>query len=625
MCGINGIYSFSKQQYEPKLIDTMNQAMAHRGPDADGVFRDNYVQLGHQRLTIIDADPRSNQPFKSADGRYILIFNGEIYNYKALKANLTDYQFTTDSDTEVVLASFIKWGEQCVKHFNGMFAFAVWDTVEKSMFIARDRMGIKPLYYFLDQEKLIFSSALKSILSTHLVPKKLDRDALVDYLRFQTVHAPYTIIKDIFVLMPGQYMVLNDERQDIKTYWELTTNYQVVKPDKPAIITNIQNKLGKAVERRLMSDVPFGAFLSGGIDSSIIVALMAESKTEPIDTFSVVFNEKNYSEGKYAKEVADRYKTNHHEIELTANHFKDLIPDALSFLDHPTGDGLNTYVVSKYTKEAGITMALSGLGGDELFGGYSIFNQVPNLQKKKWIGSFPMFLRRQAGNIYHGLKKDVPSGKIKALLRQEYFDTEYIHQFYRQVLMDKQVDALLTSNNKLPVNKMFSIGHEQIGFKTKGWELPPLSRISVAEMATYMQNVLLRDADQMSMAHALEVRVPFLDHELVEYVMGIPDNIKKPTTPKQLLVEAFKDKLPEAVYNRDKMGFVLPYDNWMRAELKPFCEENLAHLKKLDSFKANGIEKLWQQFLAGDKRVTWARIWPLVVLGHWIDLNEIDG
>jgi len=624
MCGINGIYRFSGQSYPKDKIAAMNNAITHRGPDADGVYVDDFINLGHRRLSIIDTGERSNQPFKSNGGRYVLVFNGEIYNYQSLKTFIPEYNFKTDSDTELVLAAFMKWGEQCVKHFNGMFAFAIWDKAEKSLFIARDRLGIKPLYYHLNQDEIVFSSSVKAILDSGLVDRELNESGVVDYLRFQTVHALYAIIKDLYALLPGQLMVLNDERQEIKTYWSPTTNVQSVNSQKDEVLKSINKKLGTAVEKRLMSDVPFGAFLSGGIDSSIIVALMAQSRETAIDTFSVVFKEDEFSERKYAKLVADRYKTNHHEIELTANNFKELIPEALQFLDHPSGDGLNTYVVSKYTKQSGITMALSGLGGDEIFGGYSIFNQVPNLQAKKWLDSFPNYARKQFGNLYHAVKRNVPSSKIKALLKQEYFDTEYIHQFYRQTLMDNQVQALLNLS-KLPLNRSFEIAHELIGYKTPGWSLPPLSRISVAEMSTYMHNVLLRDSDQMSMANALEVRVPFLDHELVEYVLGIPDSLKRPITPKQLLVDAFADKIPKEVYNREKMGFVLPYNDWMRTELRSFCEENLSHLKNLTIFKNKGIDKLWHQFLSNDKRVTWSRIWPLVVLGNWIELNKING
>ena len=623
MCGINGIYKFSGITYPKSIIENMNSTMAHRGPDADEVYVDDYIHLGHRRLSIIDTSDRANQPFVSQDERYVLTFNGEIYNFKTIKASLPDYNFVTNSDTEVVLAAYMKWGEQCVKYFNGMFAFAVWDKVSKSLFIARDRMGIKPLYYALDNAQIIFSSSVKSILSTGLVKRKLNQAGVVDYLRFQTVHAPYTIIENIYSLLPGQYMLIDEEKQEIKTYWSPVENYQIVKPNKPEIIKNIQDKLSESVERRLMSDVPFGAFLSGGIDSSIIVALMAKKHQQKVDTFSVVFDENEFSEAKFAQQIAKQYKTNHHEIKLSVESFKDLIPEGLGFLDHPSGDGLNTYVVSKQTKAAGITMALSGLGGDELFGGYSIFNQVLDVQSKKWLNSFPSYARKQLGNVYDFVKKDVASGKIKALLKQEYFDTEYIHQFYRQVLMDDQIKGVLNTN-KLPLNRSFEIAHDLIGYNQKGWTLPTLSRVSVSEFSTYMTNVLLRDSDQMSMASALEVRVPFLDHELVEYALGIPDIIKKPTTPKQLLVESFQDLIPEEIYKREKMGFVLPYEKWMRTELKSFCEANLDVLKRLSIFNPGGIETLWKKFLNNDKKVTWSRIWPMVILGHWIELNQID-
>ncbi|MFD1552831.1 asparagine synthase (glutamine-hydrolyzing) [Putridiphycobacter roseus] len=624
MCGINGIYKFSGIDYEASIIQKMNDTMAHRGPNAEGVFQDQFIHLGHRRLSIIDTSDRANQPFLSNDERYVLVFNGEIYNYQAIKAKLPDYPFKTNSDTEVVIAAYMAWGKACVNEFNGMFAFAIWDKQDKSLFIARDRIGIKPLYYCLDQEQLIFSSSLKSILSTGLIKKKIDKNGLVDYLRFQTVHAPYTIIENVYSLLPGQYMFFNEEKEEIKTYWDPTTVPGIPKQNRTETIIQIQTKLNEAVDKRLMSDVPFGAFLSGGIDSSIIVALMAKQREEKIDTFSVVFKEDEFSEGKFAKEIAKKYKTNHHEIELEADYFKSLIPEALSFLDHPSGDGLNTYVVSKETKQAGVSMALSGLGGDELFGGYSIFNQIPNLQKNKWLGSFPNYARKQVGYVYDAIKRDVASGKIKELLKQEYFDTEYVYQYYRQVLMDNQISGLIKTN-KLPLNRTFEIAHEHIGYQKSGWGLPALSRISVAEMRTYMSNVLLRDTDQMSMASALEVRVPFLDHEFVEYVLRIPDDIKSPSTPKKLLVDAFIDDLPESIYNRKKMGFVLPYEKWMKNELKSFCETNLNQLKNNPNFKANGIDNLWKRFLKNDKRVTWSRIWPLVILGHWMTINGIEG
>ncbi|WP_027420223.1 asparagine synthase (glutamine-hydrolyzing) [Crocinitomix catalasitica] len=622
MCGINGIFKYAGISHSEELIKNMNFALKQRGPDAEGIYTDEHIHLGHRRLSIIDPVSSSDQPFTSHDGRYVIVFNGEIYNFKSIKADL-DYPFSTNGDTEVVLAAFIKYKEKCLKLFNGMFAFAIWDKKERSLFIARDRMGIKPLYYVLNNEEIIFSSSLKSILSTKLIDKKISENGLVDYLRYQTVHAPYTLIEGVFMLMPGQYLNLVENKEpEFKTYWSPANDYVQSGNSITEVQKNVRQKLSESVERRMVADVPFGAFLSGGIDSSILVALMSKQHNSKVDTFSVDFEEEEFSEAKYAREIAALYKTNHHEIKLDVNDFKDMIPEALSFMDHPSGDGLNTFVVSKKTAEAGVKMALSGLGGDELFAGYSIFNQIGDLQSKKWLSSFPVYLRKQIGNVLYLMKRDVPSAKIQQILKLESFDLEYIYQYYRQVLLDKQVSSLLTSS-VLPSSRVLDIVHEQVGYKTAGWNLPSLSRISIAEFSTYMQNTLLRDADQMSMANGLEVRVPFLDHELVAYALGIRDEIKKPTSPKKLLVDSCADLIPESIYNRKKMGFVLPYETWMKGELASFCKERLDQLKNIKYFRSNVLDQYWTEFLNGSKTITWSRIWPLVVLGDWVKENGI--
>ncbi|MCG8576082.1 MAG: asparagine synthase (glutamine-hydrolyzing) [Flavobacteriales bacterium] len=623
MCGINGIYQYAGRSFDTSIVQKMNETLAHRGPDAEGLYDDAHIVLGHRRLSIIDPEKGSNQPFKSADGRYVMVFNGEIYNYREIKSQLADYPYQTKGDTEVVLAAYIKYGENCLRMFNGMFAFAIWDSLDKKLFIARDRLGIKPLYYYRTDDRLIFSSSIKSILNTGLIPKKLSKESLIDYMRYQTVHAPQTIIEGVYMLMPGQTMTLNEEEGTVfRTYWSPTRDFEKASLSLSDVQEKVRTKLSESVERRLTADVPFGAFLSGGIDSSIIVAMMAE-QLDKVDTFSVVFKEDDFSEAPFAREIAQRYQTNHHEIELSVTEFKDLIPTALSFMDHPSGDGPNTFVVSKKTREAGIKMALSGLGGDELFGGYSVFNQIPELQAKKWLDSFPYYMRKPLAGIYHGLKGTIESAKIKEILKLQYFDLEYIYQFYRQVLMDDQIKKLVST--PLTPNRSFNIVHDLVGYKTEGWNLQPLARISVAEMSTYMQNVLLRDADQMSMANGLELRVPFLDHELVSYVLGVSDKIKKPITPKKLLVDSCKDLIPESIYNREKMGFVLPYEKWMKEELRSYCEEQLEVLKKINYISAPELDKLWKKFLAGHKSISWSRLWPLVVLGYWIKENQIDG
>ena len=506
-----------------------------------------------------------------------------------------------------------------------MFAFAIWDKQKRELFIARDRLGIKPLYYVLTDNEIIFSSSIRSILDSGLVERKMRQESLIDYLRFQTVHAPYTMIEGVFCLMPGQQLLINEqEPPKFEYYWKLTKDYKTSSDDLETVQKNVREKLTNSVARRLVSDVPFGAFLSGGIDSSIIVGLMAQQHEQKIDTFSIVFQENEYSEAEYARMISKKFETNHHEIELSVNEFKDLIPDALSFMDHPSGDGPNTFVVSKKTKEAGVKMAHSGLGGDELFGGYSIFEQIRTLQQKKWLKSFPAYARKPIANAYHQMKGTIASSKVKEILKQEHFDMEYIYQFYRQVLMDDQIEKLVSIED-VPVNQAFTIAHELVGYRKEGWNLPPMSRTSVAEISTYMQNVLLRDSDQMSMAHGLELRVPFLDHDLVEYVLGVPDKFKRPLTPKKLLVDSFKDMLPEEIYNRPKMGFILPYEEWMRGDLRDFCEERLQMVKEISIVKSSQIDHLWNGFLKGNKRLSWSRIWPLVVLGDWIKRNEIVG
>ncbi|MBN4071356.1 asparagine synthase (glutamine-hydrolyzing) [Crocinitomix catalasitica] len=625
MCGINGIYQFSSRTFSDEKIRFMNEASAHRGPDADGEYIDDHIMLGHRRLSIIDPAPISNQPFKSPDGRYVLTFNGEIYNYKKVRSQINDYDFITKGDTEVVLAAYIKYGANCLRMFNGMFAFAIWDSEKKELFVARDRLGIKPLYYYRSDEEFIFSSSLKAMLSTDLIPRKLDKQNLVDYLRYQTVHAPYTIVKGIFMLMPGEYITLNEANGAVyKSYWSPLTDWESGSMSISDVQAKVREKLTKSVEHRLVADVPFGAFLSGGIDSSIIVALMSQQMDHKVDTFSVVFKEDEFSEAPYAREIADRYQTNHHEIELNVEEFRDLIPSALSFMEHPSGDGPNTYVVSKKTREAGVKMALSGLGGDELFGGYSVFRQIPELQSRKWLSSFPYYFRKPVAAAYNKFKGTIESAKVSEILKLQNFDMEYIYQYYRQVLMDGQIEALIP-DMKLPLNRSLNIVHEQVGYEKAGWNLPPLSRISIAEISTYMQNVLLRDSDQMSMANGLELRVPFLDHELVSYVLGINDKIKEPTTPKKLLVDSCKDLIPESIYKRQKMGFILPYERWMRTELKSFCEENLNVLKNISYISSKEVEAMWNRFQNNHKSISWSRIWPLVVLGHWIKENKIDG
>lgn len=624
MCGINGIYDLKNISNPRQVIESMNNSMVHRGPDAEGIFEDENIVLGHRRLSIIDLEEASNQPMTSQDGRYTIVFNGEIYNFQEIKELLPEYKWKSKGDTEVILAAWQEWGVNAIKQLNGMFALGIYDQVKNDLHVFRDRMGIKPLYFFYNETQFAFSSSIKALLQTGLIPKKIDPESLIDYLRFQTVQTPKTIIEQVYQLEPGHYIRVHQDGIEKKAFWSMEKDFLPVPRNYDKIKAEVRNLLTASIERRLISDVEVGAFLSGGIDSSLIVGIIKKELGKDIATFNVNFAEEEFSEAKYARLVADKFQTKHTEINLKPEDFLEKLPEALSKMDHPSGDGPNTYVVSEVTKKQGITVALSGLGGDELFAGYDIFKRIPEVQGKKWLLSFPAYIRKLMAKGLLLKSNSISSRKIGDVIKQPYFDTEYIYQFNRQVFLDFQIEKM-TGRSKLPPNSSFTLGHEKIGFDTPGWNLPSLSKISYMEISTYMQNVLLRDSDQMSMAHSLEVRVPFLDHKLVEYALGVPDFAKYPHKPKRLLIDAFEDILPEEVWNRKKMGFVLPYEKWMKNELQTFCEERLDVLKELEHFDKNELDKLWKQFLNGNKLLSWARIWSLVVLGHWIKENQIEG
>ncbi len=625
MCGINGVFGLEKIDDPKAMLERMNKALAHRGPDAEGYFSNDTLALSHRRLSIIDTSSAGNQPFYSNDKSIVLVFNGELYNYIELKAELNEYDFQTQSDTEVVIAAYLKWGISCLQKFNGMFAFALWDDNNSELYLVRDRIGIKPLYFSQVNEQLVFSSEIRALLESGLIKKKIDPTGLVNYIRYQTVHAPRTIIENVSMLKAGYYLKVNDNEVEVHQYWDITEkvddkpNYQ----DYEAVTKNVRQLLKDSVSIRMRADVPYGAFLSGGIDSSAVVGLMSEVSDKPVNTFNISFHEEEFSEAPYAKKIAEKFDTKHTEIKLSAKEFLKLVPDALDAMDHPSADGLNTYMVSKATKEAGVTMALSGLGGDELFAGYDIFKRMITIQEKKWIMSFPKLFRKLGSKLLQAVRPSISSDKIAALLNQDYLDFEYVYPISRQSIMDEKIQKMLTLDS-LPPNSTYELLSEDLAYGKKGFKLPLLSKVSFGEIGCYMQNILLRDTDQMGMAHALEVRVPFMDHKLVEYVFGVSDKMKYPTTPKKLLTDALEDLLPEEIMNRPKMGFTFPLEIWMKHEMKSFCEANIEKLSQREYFNANEIKNLWAKFLEGDKRISWSRLWTLVVLENWLEKNEID-
>lgn len=631
MCGIAGIFGPGRLDLHEHAVGRMNDAMAHRGPDAQGIWRGPDIVLGHRRLSIIDPNEGSHQPFHDGDGRYTIVFNGEIYNYRELRRELEATSglghgrgFRTASDTEVLLRAYEAWGASCLDRLEGMFAFAIWDRDRNELFLARDRMGIKPLYLYRSGGTCIFASELRALLASGMVPRRLDADAVVDFLRYQTVHGPNTMIKDIRMLRPGYWMKFT-AGEVVEHRWYDPTQAAIRQRSMRSLEEvrgEVRQRLARAVEKRMVADVPFGAFLSGGIDSSAIVGLMAEVSSAPVHTFSIGFDEERFSEERFAGLVARKFRTEHTPIRLGPMDMLRELPHALAAMDHPSADGPNTYVVSKVTKQAGISMALSGLGGDEVFAGYPVFTRTLSLRRHQWITRTPPALRMWLARAINAARPGTTSVKLGELLRAGSFSVEETYPISRLVRSDAEIMALIRTSH-LPANAV-TVEMEQRISRDRGSELPLLSQVSLGELGTYLPDVLLRDTDQMSMAHALEVRVPFLDHDLVEFVLSVEDDLKFPHTPKELLVRSLGDLLPPEIVHRPKMGFVLPWELWMRAELRDLCEERLTYLGGMSMFRSDAVARLWERFLAADRRVSWSRLWSLVVLADWLQRNAIE-
>lgn len=624
MCGITGIHGNADGEAWA-AARRMTAALAHRGPDAEGHWTDDQnVVLGHRRLSILDTSETANQPMVSWCGRYVIAFNGEVYNYRELREEL-DYPFKTSGDTEVVLAALRQWGVGALNRFNGMFALALWDTESERLLLARDRMGIKPLYLHAGAHGLAWASEVRALLASNRVSRTLNRAGLVDFLRYQTVHGPDTLIEGVEMLPAGHLLWADDNEIRTEAWWDAgTAGKRLADEGHPwtysagSAATRVRELLMDSVRLRMRSDVPFGAFLSGGIDSSAVVALMSEVGERTVSTFNVAFHEDEFDESRFARKIAQQYGTDHHEIRLSADDFLAEVPDALAATDHPSGDGPNTFVVSHATKKAGLTVALSGLGGDELFAGYPVFQRTVDLLDKRWAMAWPRGLRTLAAAAYRKARPGIAADKLAVLLAGDALDPASTYPISRRVLLEADIRRI-TALESVPDSA--SRWCKQVLDHAPALDLPILSRVSLAEMHTYMQHVLLRDTDQMSMAHALEVRVPFLDHRLVETALAISDPIKFPHTPKALLTQALGDRLPRAIIDRPKMGFTLPWDVWMRGPLASTCQQGLHTLTQRGILRPGAADHLWQRFERGT--LSWSRVWTLVALGQWIDRHDL--
>jgi len=619
MCGIGGIL-WHNNKTDPSLARKLGTAISHRGPDATGFYDDDFLSFVHLRLAIIDLSPAGNQPYFDASGRYVMVYNGEMYNYQEVKKSFPDYPYKSTSDTEVLLASFVSRGPSCISLFKGMYAFAIWDKQERALYVFRDRLGVKPLYYYAGKDAFVFASEIRGILATGLVQRKLNKEALGDYFGFQSVGYPHSPVEGIVQLEAGSYLKIKDGKIEKKRYWSLEKKacQQEIR-DKEEVHQIIRSLLRTAVERRLVSDVPVGAFLSGGIDSSVVVGLMAEtSRTKPC-TFNISFTEEEFDESRYAQLIAKKFDTDHHTIQLRPESMLDELENALGAMDTPSGDGINSYVVSKAIRKEGITVALSGMGGDELFAGYPFFKKFLDLQKRSSLFDLSSPLRRLSGNV---LEK-ISSGKynrISQLLAMDDVSIENAYPIFRQILSPAQISKLtrLASGNKHGIVEQLHTWSDAMD------QYPHLSQVSVAEYLGYTQQTLLKDTDQMSMAVALEVREPYFDHELIEFVLAVPDSIKYPTYPKSLLVESVAPLLPDEIVHRRKQGFLFPWKLWLKKELRSFCESKIRNMSQRGFINGDSLMSYWKKFLNDDPAVRWAEVWLFVVLEYWMEKNGIQ-
>ena len=617
MCGIAGLISFKNDQSADRRIRAMTDGMAHRGPDSDGFFVEEGVALGHRRLSIIDLSSFANQPFTDNSGRYVMVYNGEIYNYESVKPLIPEYDFRTTSDTELAIAAYIKWGPECLKHFRGMFSLAIWDKTNRELFLARDRSGVKPLYYYLDQDHLVFASEQRAILASGLVAKTLDRNALLDYFSFQSVSFPHSALKNVRQLQAGAWMKIRNGQATTAVYWDVTKAAAAFDyTDKSAVLKRIRELMVQSIQRRLVSDVPVGAFLSGGIDSSAVVGLMAEVGSGRPNTFTISFEEKEYDESSYADMIAQKFNTNHTRISLRPEDFLSELQNGLDAMDTPSGDGINTYVVSKAIRKNGMTVALSGVGGDELFAGYNYFRQFLDIQKKQWIWKLPALARNTMTSVMGASRE-----RISQLLQADSCDIENVYPVFRQILSPATLRRLVAPDIMAHPNSWtagLTQNREQIH------RLPLLSQFTVAEYLGYTQQTLLKDTDQMSMAVSLEVREPYFDQDLIEFMLGVPDSLKMGPHPKALLVDAIAPMLPWEIVDRPKQGFLFPWKLWLRNELRSFCETRIKNMTDRPFVNGKALEQYWQQFLKGDEKIRWTGIWLFVVLEYWLEKNGIE-
>jgi len=620
MCGIAGIFDLSgRREFDAELVSRMNESQFHRGPDEGDVHLEPGVAMAHRRLSIIDLSS-GQQPMFSADGTICLVYNGEIYNFKELAEELKvlGHTFRTRCDTEVILYAWREWGEDCVNHFRGMFAFALYDRTRQSLFLARDRLGIKPLFYsILPDQQLLFGSELKVLKQHPQLRRKVNPQAIEDYFAFGYVPEPKTIYSGTFKLAPGHTMLFKrgHREPDQRQYWDL--RFQPVSvTDELELQSQLIDRLREAIDIRLVAEVPLGAFLSGGVDSSAVVALMAQLKDEPVNTCAIGFDVKQFDETEYARKIAQRYKTNHFEQTVESDDFALL--DVLAALyDEPYADSsaIPTYRVCELAKQR-VTVALSGDGGDEHFAGYRRYRWHMNEEKLR--SRLPLGLRRPLfgtlGSLYP--KADWAPRMFRAKSTFQSLARNSVEAYMHTVSLttDEQRCSLFSADLKRALQGYQAVGVLHHHAERAGTD-DALSLIQYLDTKTYLVGDILTKVDRASMAHSLEVRVPMLDHKFLEWAATVPSSYKlRGQEGKYILKKALEPYLPNDVLYRPKMGFGVPLAKWFRGPLKDRLRASIVEGGLVDSglFQTDYLEQLVNQHQSG-RRDHSAALWALMM------------
>ena len=605
MCGIIGFVDKKKTlEHGKRIINAMQCSLDYRGPDDYGTWidKENGIYFGHRRLSILDVSLAGHQPMISSSGRFVIIFNGEIYNHINLRTHHTKHNFTSSSDTETLLKCFEDWGvHKTLESINGMFAIALWDTLDKKMYLTRDRAGEKPLYYGISGDVFFFGSELKSFLLHPSFKRNIDINVLEAYVRKGFVPSPHSIFEGIKKVSPGRYVIIDFNKEkylksEIKEYWnieKIVSNRILYNKGIENAVSDFDKILEESVRRQLISDVPLGAFLSGGIDSSLIVSMMQKVSSKTIKTFTIGFEEKSFNEASFAKKIANHLGTEHNELYITNNDALNIVPHLSNIYSEPFADvsQIPTILVSKLASKE-VTVALSGDGGDELFCGYGRYNQA----QKNWkrISKIPYSIRNLLGNL-----------KLHPFL--EGLKTKSVDEFYHFMIKQwKGHENIVIGSQRFINHHNFSLNND-------------IERMMLYDFLEYLPDDILVKVDRAAMSQSLETRVPLLDKSIIEFAWNLPIEYKQHKgVDKWLLKKLLSKYVPLELFDRKKMGFGVPLDTWLRGSLKDWASELLSinRLQEHRLFNSTVINKNWNDYLDG-KHNKHSYLWTIIIFQDW--------